>query len=220
MPIFIFHGNGLTAISKAVTNLKTRFDSMSQTQINGKNTAFEEAKILIGTADLFSDARLIILDNFPESTDVSELKVDSDTTVVFRFNKKIAATATFLKSAKQINAQIQEFSEADEVSIFPFLDTLGEKRPIAMAQFEKVYAEFGGQYILTMLYYFYRRMLAHPKKMPAFATQKLERQKQNFPLPKIKELYKHTLETDFQIKSGLLEEKLGLTLIVEKILEK
>jgi hypothetical protein len=48
--------------------------------------------------------------------------------------------------------------------------------------------------------------------------QKLNSQKRNFDLQKIKLLYKIALETDFKIKSGLIEEKLGLTMILRKVL--
>lgn len=219
MPILVYHGNGLMAISRAITNIKTKFDSLSMIEINGKNTSFEEAKLLIETRSLFADSRLVLIDNIPESTDLSGLTDDALTTVIFRFNKKVPVITTFLKSAKQINAQIQEFSEADEVSVFPLLDLLGDKRPAAFSQFEKVYSEYGGQYLLTMLYYFFRRMVVPSKKnIPPFVLQKLGRHKKNFPLNKIEELYKYTLETDFKIKSGLIEERLGLTLVVEKIL--
>lgn len=218
MPILIYHGNGLTAISRAVSDLKARFEAMSITEMNGKTSSFGEVKMVIGTGGLFADSRLIVVDNISESTDLSTLTADDATTVVFRFNKKVAATTTFLKTAKEIKAKIQEFSEADEISIFPFLDMLGEKRVSAFAEFEKVYAEYGGQYIFTMMYYFFRRMIVKPKTSSSFALQKLEKQKKNFPLEKIKQLYKDVLETDFQIKSGLIEEKLGLTLVVEKIL--
>lgn len=220
MPVILFHGNGLTAMSKAVSAWRTKYSPMAVSEFNGKTQSVEEAMMGIGTSDLFADSRLIILENYNEKTDLSKIVTDDKTTVLIRFQKALPATSTMLKTAKGIQAQIQEFSEADEISIFPFLDLLGEKKPLAFAQFEKVYAEYGGQYIFTMLYYFYRRMVVIPKKTPSFALQKLNRQKQNFSVDKIKELYRYTLETDYKVKSGLVEEHLGLTLVVEKILEK
>ncbi len=219
MPIILFHGNGLTAISRAVSAWRAKFDPLAISEFNGKNQSIEQAAMGIGTMDLFSDARLVILENFNEKTDLSLLKSDATTTVLIRAQKPLSATTLMLKSAKALNAQIQEFSESDEVSIFPFLDLLGEKKQFAYTQLEKVYAEYGGQYILTMLYYFYRRMLINPDKMSPYMVKKLQKQKDNFPIDKIKQLYKFTLETDFQIKSGLIDERIGLTLIVNKILD-
>jgi DNA polymerase III delta subunit len=207
-------------MSKAVSMWRTKYDQMAVSEFNGKNQSIDEAIIGIATADLFAESRLIILENYHEKTDLSKIVTDDKTTVVIRYQKPLPATSILLKTAKLLQANIQEFSEADEISIFPFLDLLGEKKPLAYAQFEKVYSEYGGQYIFTMLYYFYRRMIVVPKKTPAFALQKLERQKQNFSLDKIKDLYRDTLETDYKIKSGLIDDHLGLTLIVEKILEK
>ncbi len=218
MPIFVYHGSGLTAISNAISKIKATFPPEAISEINGKNSSIDQAIMNVSTPGLFAEKRLLILENYTEKVDVSDLKDDSSTTVVFRFNKQLPATSVFLKSVKKLPSQIQEFSEADEISIFPFLDLLGEKKSAAFGQFEKVYAEYGGQYILTMLYYFYRRTIVIPKKTPSFALQKLERQKRNFPLQKLTELYSYTLETDFKIKSGFVEDKLGLTMVVEKIL--
>lgn len=219
MPILIYHGNGLIAMSRAVSAIKAKFEQVAISEFNGKTQTIEQVLMGVATQDLFSPSRLILLENFTDKTDITKLTADSSTTVVLRHSKPLAASSVLLKSAKEIKAQIQEFSEAEEVSIFPFLDLLGEKKPAAFAQFEKVYAEYGGQYIFTMLYYFFRRMIVTPKKTPSFAMQKLERQKSNFPLEKIQTLYQMTLETDFKIKSGLIEERLGLTLVVQQILE-
>ncbi len=219
MPIIIFHGNGLSALSKQVSQIRTKYDPLAVSEFNGKIHSIEHVIMGISTPDLFADLRLIILENINEKTDISKIITDEKTTVLIRVTKSLPVTSTLFKTAKEIKAQIQEFSEADEVSIFPFLDSLGEKKQLAFNQFEKVYEEYGGQYIFTMLYYFFKRMVVIPKKTPSFALQKLERQKKNFPPDKIQLLYQKTLETDFQIKSGLIEEKLGLTMIIQQILD-
>lgn len=220
MPIYIYHGNGLSAISTAVSRIKQSFDALSISEFNGKTQSLEEALMSIATPNLFADKRLILLDNYPEKIEIGKLVDDPSITVIFRFNKQIPANSVFLREALKKKFLIREFSEADETSIFPFLDLLGEKNGRALGMFEKLYAEYGSQYLLTMLYYFYRRMVAKPKKMPSFALQKLERQKRNFSQEQITKLWEETLETDFKIKSGLLDPKLGLTLLVESILQK
>ena len=220
MPVYIYHGNGLSAISAAVSNIKKSFDRMAISEFNGKNQTLEEALMSVATPGLFVESRLIILDNYPEKIDISKLTDDVSTTVVFRFSKAIPANSVFLKEAFRKKFVIREFSEADETSIFPFLDLLGEKNSRALAGFEKLYSEYGSQYLLTMLYYFYKRMVAKPKKMPDFALKKLEKQKRNFSLEQIEQLWQQTLETDFKIKSGLIDDKLGLTLVIKSILEK
>ena len=218
MAIIVFHGNGLSALSKQVSHLRSQYDPLAISEFNGKIHSIEQAVMGISTSDLFADSRLIILENFNEKTDISKIITDEKTTVLIRCSKSLPAASILFKTAKNAKAQIQEFSEADEVSIFPFLDLLGEKKQQAFNQFEKVYEEYGGQYIFTMLYYFYKRLVVIPKKTPSFALQKLERQKKNFSPDKIQLLYQKTLETDFQIKSGLVEEKLGLTMIIHQIL--
>jgi len=222
--ILIIHGSGISGISQKISLIKKGFDGFSITEISSKNQNLEQALISASTSQLFSEKRLVILEDFDPSVYAGQgvlekLPDDPGLTLILKFSKKIPAASPLLKQAPKLNAQVILFEEKDEQSVFPFLDSLAEKQKKSFGMFENLYEEYGGQYLLTMIYYMLRRLLMEPKKnLPGFVIQKIDRQKRNFPLEKVKELYKFALETDFKMKSGLLEERMGLTLVVNKVL--
>lgn len=222
MNLIILHGNGLSAISQKLSDIKKNFDPLEIQTLSGKEWDFEGVVIELSTPQLFSDKRLVVLEDFDPPAGgqmgLDKLPDDPDLTVVLKISKILTQNSVILKQAAALKAQIFQFSEKDETSIFPFLDNLAEKRTQAFLDLEKYLGEWGGQYVLTMIFYLLRRLIMKPKKLPEFVIRKIERQKKNFSLEEIKNLYKQTLETDFKIKSGLLEEKLGITLLVNKIL--
>ena len=218
MNLILLHGNGLTAISNKISAIKKDFDPMSVVQISGKETNFEQTLLELSTPNLFAQERLIVLEDLDDKLDLNRLPTDEKLTVILKFSKNLASKSVLLKAAQSLKAQIINLTEIDEASIFPFLDLLADKNPKAIEQMDFRLAEHGGQYILTMIFYLLRRMVQPMNKLPLFVAKKIESQKQNFPLEKIDELYKTTLETDFKIKSGLIEEKLGMTLLIDKIL--
>jgi DNA polymerase III delta subunit len=216
--IILIHGTGLASISKKLSELKKDFDVLSIQEFSAKQIEFEQAVAQIATGGLFDEKRLVVLEDFDEKIDFSKIPNDEGVVVVIKLVKNLAANSVLLKKATELRVQVFNFTEAGETNIFPFLDNLADKKEIAMKQLEDYLDEWGGQYVLTMIFYMLRRMVQNPKKLPPFVQQKIAKQKQNFPLEKIKELYKAGLETDFKIKSGLMEERIGLTLFVDKIL--
>ena len=175
--------------------------------------------INISSPGLFSEKRLIILEN-PDIRIIEKVvgEKDPDLTVLVKFGKALEKTSVVLKKIQEEKGEIFLFDEGSQTSIFPLLDMLGTKNRNSFKEFEKNYPEFGGQYLLTMFAYFLRRMVQKPRSSSDFMRQKIESQKKNFSRGKIQNLYKEIIETDFQIKQGLIEEKLGVTLLVQKIL--
>jgi len=208
MKLILLHGNFQDALLKKVTQIKRGFDPLSIT---------ENLEI---SPSLFSEKRLVILEN-PDIKMVEKaaFEKDPDLTILIKFNKSLEKSSPILKKVIETAGEILSFEETAQSNIFPWLDMLGTKQKNAFKEFEKNYSEFGGQYLLTMLAYFLRRMVAKPKSSSDFMRQKIESQKRNFNLEKIKDLYREIIETDFRIKQGLVEEKLGVTLLVQKILD-
>lgn len=219
MNIIILQGNAQVALLNNLLSIKKDFDVNSITEINGKEVSWDKVVLSLSTPQLFSEKRLVILENFDEGVDISKLLQDQDLTIVFKFSKVLAANSKFLKAINTFKPKILNLTEKDEKSIFPFLDGLADKNPRSFGQLNKLLEEFGGQYVLTMIFFMLRRFVNTPRNLPGFVVQKTEKQKKNFPLEKIAAIYKTALETDFKIKSGLMEEKLGLTLLVEKIVK-
>lgn len=214
MKLIMLHGSLQTAVLNKLSQIKKDFDPMSVTELAGSDNSFSFA-----SPGLFSEKRLIILEN-PDLKTIEKVLVetDPDLTVVAKFSKTIEKSSPILKKLNGTNTEVLIFDESSQVSIFPWLDMLGTKNKNSLKEFEKNYSEFGGQYLLVMLAYFLRRMIQKPKSSSDFMRQKIESQKKNFSSEKIKTLYKEIIETDFKIKQGLIEEKLGLTLLVNKIL--
>lgn len=214
MKLILLHGSFQDGLLKKLVQIKKEFDSLSVTEIADTGPGFN-----ISSPGLFSEKRLLILEN-PDIKVVEKVisEKDPDLTVVLKFKKSLEKSSVILKKVLEAGGEVMVFDENNQTSIFPLLDMLGTKSKAAFKEFEKNYPEFGGQYLLTMLAYFLRRMIAKPKSTSDFMRQKIASQKKNFSLEKIENLYKEIIETDFKIKQGLVEEKLGVTLLVQKIL--
>lgn len=214
MKLVLIHGNFQPGVLKKVAEVKTGFDPLAITESFEDDPGFN-----FSSPSLFSDKRLVILEN-PDIKMLEESLSQSNPnlTVLVKFSKALEKSSTILKKVIEAKGEVFSFEETSQTSIFPFLDMLGSLNMRAYAEFEKNYTEFGGQYILSMLAYFLRRMVQKPKTASDFMRQKIEAQKKNFSLEKITRLYKEVIETDFKIKQGLIEEKMGVTLLVQKIL--
>ena len=214
MKLILIHGNLQTAVLNKLNQIKKDFDALSITESSEMGSSFN-----FSSPGLFSEKRLIILEN-PDLKTVEKaaLETDADLTIVIKFNKSLEKSSPIYKKLIADKVEAFVFDESNQTSIFPILDMLGTKNKNTLKEFEKNYPEFGGQYLLTMLAYFLRRMIQKPKSGSDFMRQKIESQKKNFDVEKIKLLYKEIIETDFKIKQGLIEEKLALTFLIQKII--
>ena len=214
MKLILIHGSLQDAVLNKLSQIKKPFDPLSITEASEVGPSFN-----FSSPGLFSEKRLIILEN-PDIKTVEKAvnETDPDLTILIKANKALEKSSPVLKKLIEAKAEIFEFNETNQTSIFPLLDLLGNKNKNAFKEFEKNYAQFGGQYLLTMLAYFLRRMIQKPKSTSSFMLQKLESQKKNFSQENISALYKEIIDTDFKVKQGLIEEKLGVTLLIQRIL--
>lgn len=218
MKIILVHGAGLGNGYKKIQQIKKEFTGEVK-EFRGKDIEYRDLEMeVMGGRGLFSDKKLIILENLEKNFDLKKINEFADVTLVLFFTKNLTANNAYLKLARELKFDIYFFAETDEVSVFPFLDMLAEKKIGALSEFEKLYAKYGGQYILTMIFYQLRKFILTPKKLPDFVLKKINRQKQYFTNQRVKELYKYVLETDYKIKNGLIDEKLGITLVCQKFL--
>lgn len=214
MKLILLHGNFQDALLKKLSQIRKSFDPLSITEISEVGAGFS-----FSSPGLFFEKRLIIIEN-PDIKIVEKvlLEKDPDSTILLKFSKPLEKSSVVLKRVLDSKGEVLNFDVTNQTSIFPLLDMLGTKNKNTFKEFEKNYTQFDGQYLLTMLAYFLRRMVQKPKSASDFMRQKIESQKRNFDLKKIKDLYKEIIETDFKIKQGLIEEKLGVTLLVQKIM--
>lgn len=215
MKLILIRGNSEDAILRKISEIKKNFDPLSINEILEGASKFD-----LTTPSLFSNTRLLILHN-PEINIIDKAIAlnDSGLTVLVKY-KGLEKSSPVLKKFLEAKGEVLSFDETTDTPIFPFLDMLGNLNKKAFSELEKNYSDMGGQYILTMLAYFLRRMVAKPKSSSDFMRQKIEAQKKNFSLERIQKLYKEIIETDFKIKQGLLEERFAVTLLIQKILSK
>lgn len=218
MKLLLLHGNAKIASRKKLIELKQKFDQNSV-------VVFEEGTDLqtilgsISTPSLFSDERLIILENPPEDF-LNYTLNPVPYTLILWFDHEVNSKKPILGFVKKEKGEILFFPEGKEISVFPFLDLLATKDKKAFLELKKLKdAGFDIQYFITMVFYLLRNLAMTPKNAPLFVKQKLERQRKNFDLEKIKNLYKEVLEIDFKIKSGLLEKDQAEFLLVNKFIE-
>ena len=217
MNLVIIHGDNAVLLGKKLSELKARFDSEAISHYSLKSLSFDQLLIEIGTPSLFSEKRLVIVEDSDEKKiDLEKFKPDTDTTIVLCFGKELTSSSSLLQAAGRIKAQIFAFSQPQDKSVFQFLDLIGDKNPKALGALELLYSQFGGQYLITMLLYMLRRMII-PAKNAGFAATKTERQRQNFTDAMIIDFYAQILETDFLIKSGKADEKTALLLLVQRM---
>lgn len=213
MKLILLHGNFQSALLKKITEIKSGFNPLSireSLQADGLN---------FFSQSLFSDKSLFILEN-PDIKIIEQAlgQTDPNLTILLKFSKSLEKSSIILKKVYESGGEVQSFEESNETSIFPFLDMLGNLNNKAFLVFEKNYNEFGGQYILIMLAYFLRRMILKSKLSSGFLRQKIESQRKNFSLQKITDLYRKIIETDFKVKQGITDEKIEITLLLQKIL--
>lgn len=210
MKLILIHGSNVVASLNKLKQISHLFDPMSFTRLNSKE--LDKATFLdqINGVGLFSSERLIVVDNLEVSNLPEKLPESPDLTLVLFFDKELSATNAVLKFVKEQKGEVWVFSEVADKSIFKYLDALELKNKQAYVLLDKLLVDFGDQYLLTMIIYMLRRNIVGSKSI--FSRAK------NLSFNEVKNFYRLVLETDYKIKSGLLEGKMGLFLITREIL--
>lgn len=214
MKPLLLHGNAKIVSRKKLIDLKQQYDPNS-ISVYEQGTKVQDILGGVMTMPMLGEERLIILENPPE-----DLTFDFQPAVslVIWYEKEISDKKPIYEYFKK-NGQIAYFPEGKERSIFPFLDMLVAGDPKAFLELEQLKLNgFEIQYFITMLFYQLRNLAVIPAKSPQFVKEKIARQRQKFPLQKVKNLYKEILEIDFKIKSGLLEVSQAEFLIISKFI--
>ncbi|MBI2019296.1 hypothetical protein HYS95_01335 [Candidatus Daviesbacteria bacterium] len=206
----LLHGPAKQVSRKKLIDLKGKFDP-------NNIVVFEEGADLriikesLSAQSLFEQEQLIILEN-PTDLNFDSLTLNDSLTLALWFDHEI-------DPKKFSGFEISFFPESKELSVFPFLDLLANKDRRAYLEMDKLRKNsFDIHYLLIMVFYLLRSLAVTPNKAPDFVRKKLERQRANFPLEKVTELYKEIIEIDFKIKSGLLEKEHAEFLLVSSLL--
>lgn len=216
MKITLLCGAGINSLLNKLSEIKGRYSTLEILELEGRDLDLNRLTLEVGSGGLFSKRRLLIIRNLDAKINFESIAQDENLHLVLIFNKTFNSESGILKWVKGRGGEIFAFNEGDERSIFPFLDLLAMKDLRALVEFESLYQKFGGQYLLTMVFYLLRKYILPAKKMPDWVVKKQVSQRASFTPERINNLYRECLEADFKIKSGLMDEKIGLTLLLNK----
>lgn len=219
MYLQLLHGpaiiNSRLKLTEIRGQLSHKFGSDSVDVFDDSN--FQDVIGGLMTMPLLSDSRVVILENPDENWDFSSVKLNDSISLIIWLDHEVDQKKPLFKFVKDNKGQMLLFSEGKEASVFPFLDALGFKDKKAYLEYKKLkQAGYDSQYIITMVFYLLRSLAVDSKKAPPFVKNKNARQRQNF--TNIGSLYRSILETDYKIKSGLLEPAQAEFLLINKFL--
>lgn len=203
MKVVLLHGPAINASRAKLSEIKNKFD-LNNVLVFEKGADEKDVSAAMQTTSLFGDDKLIIWENPPEN-------FFPTASVILWFDHEI-------DTKKYPKAEVYFFPEAKEISVFPFLDFLGSKDKRAFLELEKLKKEYDSQYLITMILYLLRNLIATPKGAKDFVKNKNARMRKNFSRDELINMYQFVLNTDFKIKSGLLEEKQAEFSLVQRFI--
>lgn len=217
MKIILFYGPG--EIGKRNESLKIRKSFGEAVKvIDLKQSGLPALEMELVSNSLFENgSKLVVAENPTDSLNMESLKGDENITLLLLAGN-LKSDSVLFKSAAKVKAKIIPFEGEKELSAFPFLDALIEGKKSAFLELEKLLEEYGGVYILTMVYYLLRRNFL--PQTSSFMQNKVKSQKEKYQESDWSKLYRMALETDAKLKSGLGSEKIILTDLVQKIILK
>jgi DNA polymerase III delta subunit len=221
MPVVIFHGDNTALINTKIDEMKKSYPVSAIERFSLKSESFEQLLMKISTPSFFDEQRLLIVDDTEEKKiETTKLITDSSTTVVLSFGKELPTSSTVLKWAQEKNLRVVGISQPQDKRIFTFLDLLAEKNVKALSMLDDLIDDFGCVYLLTMIIFLLRRLVLPLGNAPSFLEAKLKKQKSNFSEQNLISLYERTLLTEYQFKTGKIEERTGMLLLINFFLEK
>lgn len=224
--LVLLHGPARVASRKKLLDLKQKFEVNDVVTFEEGSSIKEIADNLVSTS-LFSDERLVILENPPEDFTNYTLypnplgaAASSAYTLILWFDHELSDKNTILKWIKEHQGEILNFEESKETSVFPFLDLLAAGNIKAFSEMKKLKdAGYDIFYFNTMVIYLLRNLMNTPKNVPYFVADKLQRQRTRLNKKKIVSLYKDILGFDFKLKNGLIESPQAEFFLVNKFMD-
>lgn len=209
MKLLLLHGLGIISSRNKLSNLKKEFQDIT---VFEKGSDISQVLGSLVTMPLFENQRLIVLENAPEDFVLDSSLTTLNSSLVLWFDHEI-------DPKKYSGFEALFFPEAKEISVFPLLDFLAGKDAKAFLEVEKLKsAGFDIFYILTMVFYLLRNLVSTPKNAHEFVKKKLIKQRTNFTLEQIESLYQESLEIEFKLKSGLLDQSQAEFLLINSFI--
>lgn len=219
MPLTLFYGTDEVLLLQRLISIKQRFDALSIEEVESSSLDAEAIADLTRSQGLFATKRLMLFLNPKEDLELNNLTDDPALDIYFVVHKNLTIKSKLLDSLQKYRATIINFELRESNPIFKFLDLVIERKSAALKELDGLINDYGVQYLLTMLFFALRRLVLPVTSSSEYVRQKIAVQKKLYSLEQIGKLYDLTLETDFKIKSGLLEEKVAIQSLIFKFLE-
>lgn len=210
MKQLLLHGPAINSSRQKLIQLKQKFDQESVIVFE-KGADVTEILTNLQLQSLFGGDRLIIAEN-PSEDFINYTLYPNPYTLILWFDHEV-------DTKKFPGFEISFYPEAKEISVFPFLDYLGNRDKKAYLELDKLKQDYNSQYLITMILYLLRNLVATPKGAKDFVKAKFAKMRKNFSAGKLVNLYHFVLNTDFKIKSGLMETGQAEFLLVSRFLD-
>lgn len=218
MKIILLYGPGEVGKRNYLLKIKKEFSPDQISHIDLKQDNLADLELKISSGFLFENGeRVVIVENVPDTMDLEAVKKTTGKVTLVLLAVHPPPLALILQTAKKAGANIYSFEGDRELTAFPFLDNLIEGKKEAFLELEKLFLKYGAMYVLTMIYYLLRRNIL-PVPSSDFMRKKIQKQKQAFNLKDFEKFYQKTLETEFKIKNGLIDDKIALTFLVRNFI--
>lgn len=218
MPVLL-HGPATSASRQKLLSIKNGFEQ-ANVMVFEKGADPQTILASLMTPSLLSERQLIILENPPEDLQFPLILDTNPLSLILWFDHEVGEKKPVMVWAKE-HGQILYFPPEKEVSIFPFLDSLGSRDKKAYLELDKLKKSGADtQYLITMILYQLRSLLVTKKDAKAFVKEKAIKQRKNFTPEELVSFYKFVLETDFKIKSGLMDSSQAEFILVNKFIVK
>jgi|SRR3989344_168113 len=212
MRLLLLHGSAILSSRQKLAELRHEFEINNIVVFEkGSNPSVSD----LTTPNLLGEDQLIILENPPEDFAVDSSFAADNLLLILWFDHEVSEKKVVLEWVKNTKGEVIFFPDAKEISIFPLLDLLGNRKKEAFLEVNK-FKDFDTQYFITMIFYLLRNLVATPKGAKDFVRNKNAKMRINFSGGELKEIYKFILETDFKIKSGLLESSQAEFVLINK----
>ncbi|MBI2040157.1 hypothetical protein HYT18_03720 [Candidatus Microgenomates bacterium] len=215
MRLHLLHGPALSSSRDKLVSIKQKFNPNNVVVFEKEANVQEVLNTLIAPS-LFEEEQLVIWENPPDNFVFDSSLISNHSSLILWFDHEVSPKP-IMEWVKKNEGEILYFPESKEISVFPFLDYLANKDKRAYLEMDKLKkAGFDIHYLITMVFYMLRSLVATPKNAPAFVKDKLQRQRKRFALEDVENCYKEIIKIDFKIKSGLLEKEQAEFLLVNK----
>jgi len=125
--ITLIHGTDQVLVLNKLLEIKQSNPDAEISEFEGSEI---DLKLEFRTSNLFSDKRLIIINNPDMKLNLLQLQEQNGVDVVLLFSKPLPLASEILKVVKEKKGVVFEFKERQDISIFPFLDALIEKKKV------------------------------------------------------------------------------------------